>query len=92
MASVEVKNDTEYTLTIRYSGPDSQTHSIPKGETIRFSIGKGDYRVAASVNAANVIPYAGRANLKTDGYSASYTIGPSISSGLSIPRYQYVPR
>ncbi|NRB74812.1 MAG: hypothetical protein HRU46_10690 [Verrucomicrobiales bacterium] len=92
MASVEVKNDTEYTLTIRYSGPDSQKHSIPKGETIRFSIGKGDYRVAASVNAANVIPYAGRANLKTDGYSASYTIGPSISSGLSIPRYQYVPR
>lgn len=74
MAEVEVKNDTAYTLTVRYSGPDSQKHVIPPRGTRNFSIAKGKYRVAASVEASRVRPYAGSEDISYDQYGSSFFI------------------
>lgn len=74
IAEVEVKNDTQYTLTVRYSGPDSQKHVIPPRRTISFSIAKGKYRVAASVDASRVRPYAGSEEITYDQYGSSFYI------------------
>jgi len=74
IAEVEVKNDTAYTLTVRYSGTDSQKHVIPPRQTVSFSISKGKYRVAASVDAKGVIPYAGSEDISYDRYGSSFYI------------------
>lgn len=73
-SAVEVKNDTSYILTVRYSGPDSQKHVIQPGREVTFSIGKGTYRVTASVDARRVIPYAGSEEISYDRYGSSFYI------------------
>ncbi len=85
---IEVENRTGYELTVRYSGPDSQKHVLPKGETRTIRIQPGDYKVAASVSAANVTNYYGKDKLGAGKYSSSFYVETSIN-GISIPSYPF---
>lgn len=73
-ASVEVVNDTSYNLTVRYSGKDSQKHTIAPKQKKTFQIGKGQYRVTATVDAGSVRPYAGTETISYDEYGVSFYI------------------
>ena len=72
-SNIDIKNDTRYTLTLRYSGPEIKRFDIPPGETITINIKSGQYRVTASVNAAGVRNFAGNENLNGE-YSSTYYI------------------
>lgn len=79
-SSVEVSNDTQYTLTLLYSGSsDSKRLVLSPHQTKTISLRNGRYRIAASVNAANVSSYAGSENLNGGTYSVSYYISTSYS-------------
>jgi len=84
---VEVENQTGYELTVRYSGPDSKKLVIPKGATQTVSLPPGDYKVAASVTAANVRNYYGTDTMRGGQYSSSFYI-QSGYGGFSIPTYR----
>jgi len=58
-SEVEVFNNTEYSLTLRYSGPKSKKVIFKPKEKKTFNLHKGTYRVAASVNVSGVRNYAG---------------------------------
>jgi hypothetical protein len=72
---IEITNDTEYEMTIRYSGKVESKKFVfapQKTQTIRLL--NGHYRIAASVNAPNVGDYAGEETLKGDSYEVEYYI------------------
>lgn len=74
-STITVDNDTQYTLTLMYSG-SSQSKEIkisPRG-TKSFTLPNGEYRIAASVSASNVRSFYGREHLTGGTYSASYYI------------------
>ena len=75
--TVEVKNNTGYELTVRYSGPSSKKLVIPKGETQSVTLPKGNYKVAASVNAHHVTNYYGTDSMQGGQYSSSFRITTS---------------
>ncbi len=83
-AEVTVENRTEYELTVRYSGPDSQKVVVPKGGTRTIKIQPGDYKVAASVSAANVTNYYGNDTLNAGKFESSFYI-ESRFGGFSVP-------
>ncbi|SFN61388.1 hypothetical protein SAMN04487989_10226 [Bizionia echini] len=70
---MDIKNDTKYTLTLRYSGPDIKKISIPPNQTKTIHLKSGVYKVAASVSASNVRNFAGTESLYGE-YSSSYYI------------------
>lgn len=72
-SDISIKNDTPYTLTIRYSGKENKRLNISSGETQKVILKSGQYRVTASVSAATVSNYAGRESLNGS-YSSSYYI------------------
>lgn len=74
IASVEITNDTAYSLTVRYSGRDSQKHVIAPRKKRTFQIRKGDYRVTATVDSSSVRPYAGNETITYDQYGVSFYI------------------
>ncbi|MEZ5325744.1 MAG: hypothetical protein R3F19_11865 [Verrucomicrobiales bacterium] len=74
IAHVVVKNLTESTLTIRYSGPDSKKLIIPNGETRSVQLSPGDYQVAASVTLANVRNYYARETVVGGRYSSQFYV------------------
>lgn len=76
---VNVHNDTKYTLTIRYSGPDSFKVNLSPDEKGSVQVLKGRYRVAASVNASNVRNYAGEEVHDGGNYESIYYIKTSFS-------------
>lgn len=83
-AKIEVENQTGYTLTVRYSGPDSQKLIIPVGATKSISLPPGDYQVAASVDASRVRNYYGTDTIRGGTYSSSFYIQTEYG-GLSFP-------
>jgi outer membrane protein assembly factor BamD (BamD/ComL family) len=72
--TIKVKNDTEYTLTIRYSGRQSKKIILLPRTSTTATIANGAYRVAASVNASNVGNYAGKETLSGGTYESSFYI------------------
>lgn len=83
---LQVSNDTQYTLTLLYSGTsDSKRLVLSPHQTRSISLKNGRYRVAASVSAANVSSYAGSEELTGGEYSVSYY----ISSGYSTRYNRY---
>jgi hypothetical protein len=84
---LEVENRTSYELTVRYSGPESKKLVIPPGATRTVSLPPGDYKVAASVTAANVRNYYGSDAMRGGRYSSSFYIQSSYG-GVSIPTYR----
>lgn len=81
-SSVSVSNDTQYTLTLLYSGSnDSKRLVLAPHASGSLTLRNGTYRIAASVNAGNVSSYAGTEDLSGGSYSVSYYI-----STYSVPR------
>lgn len=74
---ITVSNDTQYTLTLLYSGPDSKRLVLSPRSSGSVRLPNGTYRVAASVAAANVRSYAGTETLSGGGYDVSYYISSS---------------
>lgn len=72
--SIEIYNNTQYTLTIRYSGVESRKIVIPSRKETTITLKSGNYRITASVNASNVRNYAGKENLTGGDYSSEYYI------------------
>ncbi|WP_157943685.1 MULTISPECIES: hypothetical protein [Arenibacter] len=70
-SDINIKNDTPYTLTIRYSGKENKRIIISSGESQKLILKSGEYRVTASVSASRVSNYAGRESLNGS-YSSSY--------------------
>lgn len=72
---VKVKNDTEYELIVRYSGPESKRFSIPVGQEISFTTANGNYTVTATVNGGTrVKTYGGTEQLAGKNYFSEFYI------------------
>jgi len=84
--TVEVKNNTGYELTVRYSGPNSKKLVIPEGQTQSVTLPKGNYKVAASVNASRVTNYYGTRSMQGGRYSSSFHITTSNGGASNLPR------
>ncbi|MDR2410055.1 MAG: hypothetical protein LBE13_18365 [Bacteroidales bacterium] len=72
---IEITNNTEYEITIRYSGKVESKKIVlfsQKTRTIRLL--NGHYRIAASVDAFNVRDYAGEETLEGTFYEIEYYI------------------
>ena len=76
---ITVENNTSYTLTILYSGTESKRLVIRPNGSSSITLKNGVYRIAASVNAANVRKYAGTENLNGGSYESSYYISTTRS-------------
>jgi hypothetical protein len=74
ISELEIENGTGYELTIRYSGTSSYKVVIANGIKQKLALVPGTYKVAASVDASNVLPYYGTENLAEQGYSVRYYI------------------
>lgn len=72
-SEIDIKNNTKYTLTLRYSGKEVKKVSIAPFSNMSIKLKSGIYRVAASVNASNVRNFAGQESLFGE-YSSSYYI------------------
>ncbi len=84
--SITVTNDTEYTLTIMYSGPGSSKKlEIPSRGTRSVTLPSATYKVVASVNSSRVRPFAGSQTYSGGGYEVTYY----ISTSPAIPSYRY---
>ena len=75
--TISVSNDTQYTLTLLYSGPDSKRLVLYPRSSGTVSLPNGTYRVAASDAASNVRSYAGTETLTGGSYDVSYYISTS---------------
>ncbi len=86
-SEVSVKNDTEYTLTILYSGENSYKVVIqPNGSSI-INIYNGEYHIAASVNTSSVRDFAGIESLSGGDYNVTYYISSTKSSVMNSLQY-----
>ena len=73
-STIDVYNNTQYHLTLLYSGKESKRIVLAPQRSQTISLTNGTYRVAASVNASNVRSYAGTETLNASSYSVSYYI------------------
>jgi outer membrane protein assembly factor BamD (BamD/ComL family) len=71
---IEVYNNTSYTLTILYSGPDSKRIDILPKKKMNFELPNGKYKVAAWVSNSSIGKFAGSENLEGGSYSVEYYI------------------
>ena len=71
---INVNNNTDYALTLLYSGADSKRLIIDPQGYASISLHNGAYKVAAYVSASNVRSYAGTEQLLGGEYSVSYYI------------------
>lgn len=76
-STVSVRNDTQYTLTLRYSGVESKKIVISPHSSRSVQLKSGSYRIVASVNASNVRNFAGHEELTGGSYDVSYYIQTS---------------
>ena len=80
---ITIKNGTDRTLTILYSGPSSQRIVLSPNETKSVILSNGSYHVAAS--AYGVRSYAGTEVLRGGEYSSDYYIQTSYGSHSVFP-------
>lgn len=73
-STVQVTNSTSYTLTVFYSGNDGKRIVLSSHETQTIELLNGVYRIAASVDASNVRPYAGTEEIAGGNYAVEYII------------------
>lgn len=75
--TVTVKNDTQYTLTLLYSGTESKRIVISSYDSQGVQLKSGSYRIVASVDASRVRNFAGKEDLTGGIYSVNYYISTS---------------
>lgn len=74
-SEIDVFNNTEYTLTVRYSGEtESKKVILPPYQRQTFNLNNESYKVAASVNAGNVTNYAGTDTMEGGDYESEFFI------------------
>lgn len=73
-SQIRVSNNTDYTLTLLYSGNDSRRLNIQPHGSANISLRNGIYKIAAYVSASNVRSFAGTETLQGGGYSVTYYI------------------
>lgn len=71
---VEIYNNTSYNLTFRYSGVESKKNVLSPQQRKSTKLKKGNYRITASVDAANVSNYAANEYLSGRNYTSQYYI------------------
>ncbi len=71
---VTINNNTDYTLTVRYSGKESHKVVMKPGRASSVSLPNGSYRIAASVNSSSVRSFAGSVSLEGANYESTYYI------------------
>lgn len=76
-STIIIKNNTAYPLTVMYSGPDSKSVVISSGNTGTVTVENGRYKIAASVPARNVRPYAGLEFLEGGTYKVGFWVVPA---------------
>lgn len=74
VAQMGIKNDTNYTLTVLYSGPSAQSVVLSPKAARTIALAVGDYRVAATVDAPDVQPFAGSDDLEGGTYDNTFYI------------------
>lgn len=74
IAEIHIKNDTGYTLTVLYSGPTSRSVVLAPHAIQRTILGTGSYGVAATVDASDVLPFAGSDDLQGGAYENTFYI------------------
>jgi hypothetical protein len=74
---IEIFNNTSYTLTILYSGPNSKRIDIQQKNRMSFALPNGKYKVAAWVSNPGIGKFAGTENLEGGRYSVEYYIRTS---------------
>ena len=74
VAEMVTKNNTQYTLTVLYSGPTSQRIVLPPQASRKVLLGVGMYRVAATVDSTSVVPFAGSDEIQGGGYDSTFYI------------------
>lgn len=75
--TVTVKNDTQYTLTLLYSGTESKRIVISSYDSQNVQLKSGSYRIVASVDANRVRNFAGKEDLTGGIYSVNYYVSTS---------------
>lgn len=88
-STISIHNDTRYRLTIRYSGPESFKVVYAPHEKGAVEVLRGNYKVTASVDAANVQNYAGEEVSDGGEYESVYYIETVSSFGGRIPGSRY---
>lgn len=73
-STITIKNDTQYTLTLLYSGVESKRLVIVANRSQSIRLKAGTYRIVASVDASNVRHFAGSEQLSGGDYEVSYYI------------------
>ncbi len=73
-SNVEIKNDTKYVLTVRYSGPQSAKVDIKAGEKKSIILLNGDYKTTASVNSEHVKHFGSIEKLEGMNYNTEFYI------------------
>lgn len=73
-SELKIFNNTQFTLTLRYSGIESKKLVFSPKQTLYVKLMNGKYRVAASVNVANINNYAGEEQLYGSKYESEYYI------------------
>jgi outer membrane protein assembly factor BamD (BamD/ComL family) len=79
---VNIHNDTQYDLTIRYSGSESFKVVFTPQQKGSIELLNGTYRIAASVNAYNIKPFAGSSVFQAGNFEITYY----IQSSFELPR------
>ncbi len=74
IAQMVITNDTNYSLTVLYSGPTAQSVMLSPKATQTVSLAVGSYRVAATVDAPDVRPFAGSDDLQGGSYNNTFYI------------------
>jgi len=74
IAQMVITNDTNYTLTVLYSGPTAQSVVLSPKARRTVSLSVGSYRVAATVDAPDVQPFAGSDDLQGGSYDNTFYI------------------
>ena len=73
-STIKLTNNTEYTLTVLYSGNSSEKVVLLPRHSSEITLSNGNYRIAASVNASKVQNYAGSEKLDSGRYEVEYYI------------------
>lgn len=85
ICNISITNDTIYKLTVLYSSKHySYEFTISAGKTKTVSLRAGDYRVVASVNAPNVIDFAGSEKIRGGMASVRFYIKDPFMPDISI--------
>lgn len=74
VSKIRIYNNTDYTLTLLYSGAESNRLNVAPKSIGILKMKKGTYRVVASVRASNVQNYAGIEQLTGGNYEVEYYI------------------